>query len=81
MPDMLNPIHYVVFLLCLGVAGYLFTWAAKDARLRGNPPILVVLAAALYFPLGLVLWLLFRPPVQSPSGEPPKFRIDDYPLQ
>jgi hypothetical protein len=35
---------------------------AKDARRRGKNPALVVLLCLLSFPLGWIVWLIFRPP-------------------
>jgi hypothetical protein len=51
----------VVFALVLG--GYLL-WAVGDARRRGKSALLVLIAVVLFFPLGLVVWLLVRPPVR-----------------
>ena len=45
---------------------------ANDARRRGKNPVLVVLLCLLSFPLGLVLWLIFRPerlPREKPQLE------------
>ncbi|WP_162425929.1 hypothetical protein [Pontibacter pudoricolor] len=45
-------------------------WAYKDANRRGKPGWLVaVLVALLSWPLGLVLWLLFRPNTTTLSHE------------
>jgi hypothetical protein len=51
----------------------LVRWAAGDAIQRGKSPWLVSLAVVLFFPWGLVAWLVFRPePTQ------PRFRLEDY---
>jgi hypothetical protein len=34
---------------------------ARDARRRGKSPLLVVLLCLLSFPLGVIVWLIFRP--------------------
>jgi hypothetical protein len=34
---------------------------ANDARRRGKSPALVVLLCLLSFPLGVIVWLIFRP--------------------
>ena len=52
---------------------------ARDARNRGKSPVLVTLLVLLSFPLGLIVWLLFRPePMDSQS---PPFRLKDYRVQ
>ena len=52
---------------------------AKDARRRGKPPMLVVLLALVSFPLGLLLWLVFRPEPLKPEKGP--FRLRDHRIQ
>ncbi len=53
---------------------------AADARRRGKSPVLVVLAVFFFFPLGLIVWLLFRPePIDKGSARP--FRLEDYRVQ
>jgi len=53
---------------------------AADARRRGKSPVLVVLAVFFFFPLGLIVWLLFRPePIDK--GSPRPFRLEDYRVQ
>ncbi|MBU1050151.1 hypothetical protein KKG90_09040 [Candidatus Bipolaricaulota bacterium] len=36
-------------------------WAEEDARLRGKEPWVVKCAVIVFFPLGLIAWLLLRP--------------------
>jgi hypothetical protein len=36
-------------------------WAVNDARRRGKSALIVWVAAVLFFPWGLIAWLLFRP--------------------
>jgi hypothetical protein len=40
-------------------------WAVKDARRRNKPPLFGLVAVLLFFPFGLLAWLLFRPPLTS----------------
>jgi hypothetical protein len=36
-------------------------WAVKDAMSRGKSPLFVLIAVVIFFPSGLIAWLLFRP--------------------
>jgi hypothetical protein len=40
-------------------------WAMSDARRRGKSALLVVILVLCSFPLGLIVWLLFRPPLNQ----------------
>jgi hypothetical protein len=53
----------------------------SDARRRGKSPLLVTLAVVVFFPLGLIAWLLFRPEPLDGSGHDRRFRLDDYRAQ
>ena len=54
-------------------------WACvRDARRRGKSPLLVAALVILFFPLGLIVWLLVRPPI---AEMPKPFRLDDHRLQ
>jgi hypothetical protein len=62
----------------------LFGWAlrscAVDARRRGKSPLLVVLLVLLFFPMGLIIWILFRPePTVGSSGR--RFRLNEHRVQ
>jgi len=48
-----------------------------DARRRGKSPLLVLFS----FPLGVIIWLLFRPEPLKGAGAQQKFRLDDHRLQ
>jgi hypothetical protein len=52
---------------------------ANDARRRGKSPVLVVLLCLLSFPLGVVVWLIFRPAPLPRNRQP--FRLDDRRVQ
>lgn len=58
------------FILLIGFAAILgFCW--KDANRRGKSPLLVCLLVLFSFPVGLIVWLLFRPePVPPPFSSP-----------
>ena len=65
-----------LLLLVLAIAVRLL---AADARRRGKPAVLVVLLAFVSFPLGLLLWLVFRPePVEHARSQ---FRLGDHRVQ
>jgi hypothetical protein len=59
--------------LCIGLA---IAWCAVDARRRGKSAFLVAVAVFVFFPFGLVAWLLFRPPRKAVAGRvrPGEFR-------
>jgi hypothetical protein len=52
---------------------------ATDARRRGKSPVLVTLLVLFFFPLGLILWLLFRPDPTNSAGS--SFRLEDHRVQ
>jgi len=52
-----------------------------DARRRGKSPLLVTLAVFFCFPLGLILWLLFRPEPVDGGGHDRQFRLGDHRVQ
>jgi hypothetical protein len=58
----------------------LIRFCVKDARRRGKSPLLVSLAAVLFFPWGLIAWLIFRPDQQD-SNEKRGFRLEDHRVQ
>jgi hypothetical protein len=70
-----------VVLLCLVTFLGLIVWgimlAVNDAKRRGKSPVLVVIACILFFPWGLVAWVLFRPDPIDDVG----FRLDDHRVQ
>ena len=73
-----------VLKITVGVAGILafalVLWAtARDARRRGKSPLLVILLVLISFPLGLIVWLLFRPEPLETEGPP--FRLKNYRAQ
>jgi hypothetical protein len=54
----------ILFLLLAAYLLYRYiSWAVSDARRRGKSALLVLIVVFCSFPLGLVLWLLFRPPL------------------
>jgi len=54
-------------------------WAEEDAMLRGKPPWLVKIAVVVFFPWGLIAWLLFRPdPVGRANRSTPRFDLNNY---
>jgi hypothetical protein len=48
----------------------------RDAMRRGKSPTLVSIAVILFFPWGLIAWLLFRPDIIDPQERPVK--LSDY---
>lgn len=74
---------FVWFLLLspFAVALFLAPWSVADAKRRGKSPLLVLLAVILFFPWGLLAWLLFRPDPVGPTAPKRPFRLDDYRAQ
>ena len=62
------PVFVAVLLLFLTLS---FTkWAYKDAKLRGSKGISAVLIVFLIgFPVGLLIWLSIRPPLQKSQSD------------
>ncbi len=63
----------------LGILGWTFRMCAGDARRRGKSPLLVTLLIFVSFPLGLLLWLLFRPEPLDGGGR--GFHLEDHRVQ
>ena len=69
---------YLPIVIVLGMVVWTLWVCAADARRRGKSPVLVILLVLFSFPLGLLLWLLFRPePLDHDKG----FRLKDYRIQ
>lgn len=74
----------LVFWLALG--GIVFPlllawWAANDAKQRNKSPMLVALCVVFFFPIGLIVWLLFRPELTLPTGQRRPFNLQDFRVQ
>jgi hypothetical protein len=68
-------IPVALMLAAFGIYLWSGTWAYSDAKKRGKPPVFVALLVLLgAWPLGLLLWIVFRP---EGGGRPP-FNLDDY---
>jgi hypothetical protein len=66
--EFLNEVLFAVaLLLALGVVLLTVRVCARDAKLRGKSPLLVCFFVLAFFPLGLIAWLLFRPPLLTAS--------------
>ena len=72
----------LVLILCI-LAAFIATvrMCAKDANRRGKSPWLVTLMVILFFPFGLLVWLVFRPKVIKPDANQGKFKLDDFHVQ
>ena len=81
MVALLNGIVWFFVLSPFVLALFLVPWSVADAKLRGKSPLLVSLAVVLFFPWGLLAWLVFRPnPIDTTNPKRP-FRLDDYRVQ
>jgi hypothetical protein len=62
----MNEIWLLIFLIFLLVdIFFIVRICVRDARRRGKSPFPVTMLVLCSFPLGLVVWLLFRPDVQA----------------
>jgi len=80
-PSGLLPRIFAILLTGILLIGFalLVRMTASDARNRGKSPLLVVLLVLISFPLGLIIWLLFRPEPIERDGPP--FRLKDHSMQ
>jgi len=71
-----------VLVLCI-LAAVIATirMCAKDAIRRGKSPWLVTLLVIVFFPVGLLVWLVFRPKIVKPAGSQGKFKLDNSRVQ
>jgi hypothetical protein len=63
----------------LGILGWGLRVCAADAQRRGKSPLLVTLLVFVSFPLGILLWVLFRPEPLDGGGR--GFRLKDDRVQ
>jgi hypothetical protein len=54
---------------------------AKDAIRRGKSPWSVTLLVIVFFPIGLLIWLVFRPNIIKPPIRQKTFSLDDFRAQ
>ncbi len=80
MTPVSNLIYFVVTALLLFTITFAIRACVIDAKRRGKSPLLVTLLMV-FFPLGLIIWLLFRPTPLSGEVEPRKFRLQDFRVQ
>lgn len=69
---------FVTAIMC-AVLGIGIKLATDDARRRGKSALLVSIACILFFPWGLVAWLVFRPDPIEDNRE--KFRLENHRVQ
>jgi hypothetical protein len=77
----LDGIVWALLLFPLVLAVFLVPWSIQDAKLRGKSPLLISLAVVLFFPLGLLAWLIFRPQPMDPTERNRRFHLEDYRVQ
>jgi hypothetical protein len=72
----------LVLILCI-LAAFIATVriCAKDAIRRGKSPWLISLMVIMFFPFGLLVWLMFRPKIVKPAASQEKFKLDDFRMQ
>jgi hypothetical protein len=61
MGDLIAPFHLVFLLILLAAIATAAAFAMSDARRRGKSPMTILLLVVAFFPLGLAVWLAFRP--------------------
>jgi len=77
----LQILEILVYVVVVGfVLGFAIKLCTDDALRRGKSPLLVSLACILFFPWGLIAWLLFRPKPIDPNSRG-GFNLDEYRVQ
>jgi hypothetical protein len=75
----MDDLFSLLFLVALvALLFWLAKWAITDALARGKSAWLVLIAVVIFFPWGLVAWLVFRPDRIGPNKRRPEFRLEDY---
>jgi hypothetical protein len=59
-------IDYLLALCVLAALAASVVMCAADAKRRGKSPLVVSLMVILFFPVGLLAWLVFRPKNSQP---------------
>jgi type IV secretory pathway TrbL component len=54
---------FLFMLLLLTLVVFYIRWAGNDAYRRGKSPYVIAFAVVFFFPMGLLAWLIFRPPL------------------
>jgi peptidoglycan/LPS O-acetylase OafA/YrhL len=62
---------FLLMLLLLTLVVFYIRWAGNDGYRRGKSPYLVACAVVFFFPMGLLAWLLFRPPLTHQGPKRP----------
>jgi hypothetical protein len=71
----ISTVFFILYVFLLG------GWAYRDATFRGKPGWLVSLIVLFgAFPLGLIFWILFRPPVIRPPSNS-EFDLNNFRVQ
>ena len=61
MLGLAQPPHVLLLTVIVLLLAVAVTFALRDAKLRGKSPVAVILLVISMFPLGLAIWLVFRP--------------------
>jgi hypothetical protein len=64
-PWLQNALSITILVVGLSVVLFSCRWAGSDAERRGKSGCLVAIVVLLTWPLGLILWLVFRPDSRS----------------
>jgi hypothetical protein len=67
--------YYMISASVLMIAN--IVWAFRDARSRGRSGVLIALLVLWTFPLGVILWLIFRPPLSDDLQQEPSSSDDE----
>jgi|HubBroStandDraft_3_1064219.scaffolds.fasta_scaffold345059_1 hypothetical protein len=82
MDEVLNVLLMLaVGALLLVLLGITVRACTADAHRRGKSPVLVCVAVILFFPWGLIAWLLFRPDHTDGAGGQSRFRLQNHRVQ
>ena len=69
----------IVSLILVSIFLTIWLWVFRDAGARGKPGCLVALLVFGLFPIGLIIWLIFRPDyVEDNKGQSGQVHISQY---
>lgn len=76
MNALLQTVPFILLISVVALWIWSGVWAHRDAKLRGKPPMLVsLLVLLLSWPIGLLVWIALRPPLQRRAFDLNDFKV------